>query len=391
MTYPLSTLAPTVSSSGISAPSYQDIFESLKASFQTIYGGDAYIEADSQDGQLLAIVAQAVHDSNQNTIAVYNSFRPSGATGEGLSSIVKINGIARLVPTNSTVDVTVTGQAGTTITGGIVADVNGNKWDLPASVVIPVSGEITVTATAQQQGAIAAPAATVTTIYTPTRGWQSVTNPSAATAGAPVESDAALRRRQALSVALPAQSIMGALIGGVSGVTGVTDLAIYENDTNVTDANGIPGHSIAVVVSGGTDAAIADEIMLRKTPGCGTYGTTTVVATDSQGVTSAIKFSRPTQVPVTVAINIKPLTGYVDSVGDLAVQSIIDYIVGLPIGDDVFLSQIFRVAQEAGATFAINSVTMKRGANPLAAANVTIAYNEIATADSSSVTLTVTP
>src|SRR5690606_25087178 len=108
------------------------------------------------------------------------------------------------------------------INGGIVEDIEGQQWNLPASVLIPLSGSITVTATCQEQGAIEAPAGTVTKIKTPTFGWQSVSNPSAAVPGQPVETDAALRVRQALSVAVPSQTIFEGIVGSVANLPGVT-------------------------------------------------------------------------------------------------------------------------------------------------------------------------
>ena len=79
MNYPLPTLAATLSATGISAPAYTDILLSLQASYGTIFGTDAYIAPDSQDGQLLAVVARAISDCNDMAIAVYNSFAPSTA------------------------------------------------------------------------------------------------------------------------------------------------------------------------------------------------------------------------------------------------------------------------------------------------------------------------
>ncbi len=72
-------------------------------------------------------------------IAAYNSFSPGFAQGAGLSSIVKINGIARKVPSNSQCVVTIVGQAGAQITNGIIGDnLNlGTQWALPALVTIP--------------------------------------------------------------------------------------------------------------------------------------------------------------------------------------------------------------------------------------------------------------
>ncbi len=96
-----------------------------------------------------------------------------------LTSNVKINGIARKAATNSTVDLLLAGTAGTTITNGSVKDSNNVIWNLPVTVSIGVDGTLTVTATCANSGAVAALAGTITTINTPTRGWTSVTNPTA--------------------------------------------------------------------------------------------------------------------------------------------------------------------------------------------------------------------
>ncbi|MCV5388702.1 baseplate J/gp47 family protein, partial [Escherichia coli] len=119
--------------------------------------------------------------------------------GAALTSNVKINGIARKGATNSTVDLLLTGTAGTSITNGTVKDTNNVIWRLPASVVVGVDGTATVTATCSNSGSVAALAGTISTINTPTRGWTSVSNPAAATVGEPAETDAELRIRQGQS------------------------------------------------------------------------------------------------------------------------------------------------------------------------------------------------
>lgn len=230
-----SPTAPTITATGITAPSYADILAYLQGQYRTIFGADVYLGSDSQDGQFLAIIALAISDANAAAVTIFNSFSPSTAQGEHLSSLVKINGIARLTPSSSQVNVTLTGVAGSTINGGVVQDVNGVKWSLPASVVIPPAGRITVTATCQQPGAISAAIGTVTKIATPTLGWQSVTNASIASQGAAIETDAVLRKRQTLSVALPAVSLLDGLRGALQSISGVTQVAIYENSSGVAD------------------------------------------------------------------------------------------------------------------------------------------------------------
>lgn len=250
-------LSATVTAQGISAPDYQTILTKITGFFQQIYGTDAYIEPDSKDGQMVALVALAIHDANNTAIAVYNSYSPSTALTDALSRNVKINGISRKGETRSTVDLVLTGTTGTTITNGSVRDDNGIVWNLPATTTIDGNP---VTATCNTPGAVAALTGTITKINTPTRGWVSVNNPAAATVGAAAETDAELRIRQTQSVALPSLTPFDAVDGALANISGVTRHKLYENDTGTVDANGLPAHSISVIVDGGDATTIAQTI-----------------------------------------------------------------------------------------------------------------------------------
>lgn len=347
-TYPLATLACTIDSTGISAPAYSDIYASLQASFQSIYGSDIYIESDSQDGQWLAVLSQIVNDGNQADVTTFNGYSPSYAQGASLSSQVKINGLRRDSSSNSTVPVDIGGVVGTVITSGVVQDENKNLWDLPATVTIPVSGVVTVTATAQQTGAIAALEGTVTTIYNPQKGWQSVTNSSAATPGDPVETDATLRKRQSTSTSLPALTPLQAIKAAVGNVSGVGRYEVYENPGGTTDSNGIPAHSIAVVAEGGDVTTIAQTIEEKKSPGTGTYGTTTVTVTDPAGVPIAISFFEMGEVTIVVQITVVPLTGYVSTTKTLISSAVVEYLSSFSVGQDSYLGKLFGPANLSG-------------------------------------------
>lgn len=408
-TYPLATLAVTVDETGISAPTYEDILGSLKASYQSVYGSDVYLEADSQDGQLVAIFAKAINDVNQQAIAVYNQFSPSTAVGAGLASVSKINGLKRATSSNSTALVTVSGQAGTVISNGIIGDDLGlnTKWSLPASVTIPVSGTIDVTATCATTGAVTAAANSLTQILTPTRGWSSVTNAAAATVGNPVESDAALRRRQAASTAASAQTVTDGIYGAIANLAGVSRLKIYDNDGEAADANGIPAHSISVVVAGGDAQTIAQTIATKKGPGTGTYGTTSETVVDSRGAPSTINFFQLATETIYVNVGIKALLGYVSTTGDAIAAAIATYISSLDIGETVYYGRLWAAANLSGDaattssgqsqaaldalrdTYNITSITLGTAPNPVAITDIAIVFNEAAACAAADVTVTV--
>ena len=392
MIFPLATLSAVITNTGISAPQYTDILLSLEASFQSIYGTDAYIEPDSQDGQLLAIFAKAISECNDMAIAVYNSYSPATAQGVALSNAVKINGIDRASASNSQVSVELVGQVGTIINSGLVSD-GVNQWELPASVTIPPAGFILVTATCATPGAISALSGTVIGIVTPTLGWQSVSNPSAASPGSPVETDASLRSRQLRSVALPSRTVLEGIVGAVKDIAGVTVVQAYENDTNLTDVNGLPPHSFSLVVLGGDSTEIANEIAAKKTPGAGTYGTTNVIVTDSIGISNSINFYIPTPKTIKVAISVDPLTtGYSSAVGTALVQAIVDYINAIPIGADLERVRLYLPAQLYGMpeslTYNVTNLQIAISPGAVGNADLVLAFNERAVTTTADVTLT---
>ncbi|MBU9496275.1 baseplate J/gp47 family protein [Burkholderia multivorans] len=390
----LTTIAPTIDANGITAPTYADVFAYLQDQYRSIYGADTYLEPDSQDGQLLGVFAKAISDVNSVAIAIYRSFSPATAQGDALSSNVKINGIVRKVASYSSADLVLIGQAGATITNGAAKDTNGVQWLLPSTVEIPPSGTITVTATCATIGDVSARAGTINQIATPARGWQSVTNPADAAEGAPVENDAVLRQRQTVSTALPSLTVLDGIIGAVANVPGVTRYVAYENDTSATDANGIPSHSISLVVEGGDATAIANAIAAKKTPGSGTYGTTAVIVTDIYGRPITIRFFRPVAAPIAATVTIKALTGYTSQTGQQIQQAVSDYINGVQIGGGLSGSVEWGDALTAansvggGITFKLSGLTLT-GPRGAGTPDVALLFNEAASCTPANVTLVV--
>ena len=389
-------LSATVTAEGISAPDYQTVLDTITGYFQQIYGSDAYLDPDSKDGQMVALVALAIHDANNTAISVYRSFSPSTALDDALTSNVKINGITRRAATNSTVDELIEGEAGTLITNGSVKDANGIIWNLPSQVTIGIDGTVIATATCSVAGAVAAPAGSVNKINTPTRGWVSVTNPQAATVGVAAETNAELRVRQSQSVALPSLTPFEAVDGAIANISGVTRHKLYENDTGATDSNGLPPHSISAIVDGGDVTEIAQTIRGNKGQGTATYGTTSVTVPDTYGNPHVISFSRSTDVPIFVAITLKVFTGYTSQIGEQIKQAVADYINGLTIGDDVLLSRIYSPANLGVVSggnaryYDITDLLIGKSSGSVSASNIDIAYDASASCSTANISITVT-
>lgn len=371
----------SVTETGISAPSYEEIYEYLKGRMRAIFGDDINLDADTQDGQMVGIVAAAISDVNAQAIAVYNAYNPTTAKGVALDSAVKVNGITRQAASHSQVDLRIVGQAGTHIVNGVALDEAENKWNLPADVVVPPAGEITVTAIAAEEGDIRAPAGTVNRIGTPTLGWQTVENILAAEPGAPVQTDLELRVQQSKSTALPCVSLWEGIIGSLLTTAGVRRVSGIKNDGDTPTSEGVPGHSIAMIVDGGEVADIAKTIFLKKGEGVGTYGSTSYNYLDTYGFPNTIKFSRPTIVPAYCKLTIAPAADYLSSAEDEIKARIVAYINSLDIGESVNIARVLAsaVKTDAGVVderFSVEAITLGRSATAQTADSLAIAWNE---------------
>ena len=375
----------TVSENGIAAPTYDEILDYFKEQARQIFGADIVLDNDSQDGQLLSIVAAALSDVNAQAIATYNAFNPQTAKGSALDSVVKVNGLTRREATHSQVDLRIVGQAGTQIQNGMALDAFDNRWLLPDSVVIPISGEVTVRATAEKLGAIEAEANTVTKIGTPTLGWQTVTNPGAAIAGIAIETDAELQSRQAESTSREAVSLWEAIVASLYEVDDVVRVSGVHNDTGTTDADGIPAHSIALVVDGGDVQEIAETIWKKKGEGVATFGDIRQDITDEFSNDYPVYFSRPTIKQIAVTITISQDHGYTTQKLPIIKQRIADFINALPIGEDVNLVRVLTSAVTANGvidtTFKVTAITIGVVGETQAQQPVVIAWAEAAACD----------
>ena len=350
--------APYIDVAGLHLPLYSDIIDYLTEQARLIFGSDIYLGEDSQDYQLMSTFARCIFDAMQLAELNYNNRSPGTAIGAALDTLVAITGYL---------------------------------WSLPDTVTIGTGGTVDALATCQELGPVVAVPGDLSIIGTPTAGWTSVTNADAADIGRAVETDAELRARQKLSVANPSQTILESLTGGLAAVPGVSMVRVYENDTNSTDANGLPPHSIEAVVEGGDDYDIAYQLNLRKDDGVSTNGTESETVIDAMGQSHEIKFSRPEQTPIYVSLTIKKLLGYKGA--DSIKQAVADYVNALGIGEDVYSAGVIVAAMQtmtsiSSPEFTITNLTLGTTASPTGTSDIAIGYRGKATCVTTSVTVT---
>ena len=244
-------------------------------------------------------------------------------------------------------------------------------------------------------GAVNPAIGTLTNIITAYTGWASVTNQAETIVGRNDETDIALRQRWSASVFDRASAIVEAIQAAIyANVTGVTSATVYENDSDDTDADGRPPHSIEAVVQGGDDLDIATEIWRTKAAGIDTYGSEAVEITDSQGVNHTMNFNRPAEVPVWIKVVISENPD--ETISPAAASEVAAAILAKgqaqAVGEDVILQRYFAAIFASTVGIGYINITATTGETPgeYSATNIVISPREIAVFDASRIEVTQT-
>lgn len=351
-----------------------------------------------------------------------------GTTGTSvpIGTLLGIPNIANRFSTQSTVTLTAaTAWAATTAyTAGTVRKANGQVWLCYVSGTsaggsgpsgnAPVvdgtcrwywigngDGYASTDARAVDTGPIGCAPGGLTVIVTPVAGFTGCANLTAAAQGTVAETDQALRIRYLESYSRAGSATVNAILADLLAITDVSEARVYQNNTNTVGGGnpaipGMPRHSVWAVVDGTATAAqigasLLDTVAAGIQVGWAAAPNAVNASTlDSQNVLQPIYYSTPVDVPVDVNIAIV----YGSGTGPATVQTDVeDALNALTIGDDVRNWRIANIAGDAMVAAGINpetvdsiTVTMRTGSNPYAGGNITIDYNEKASAGTVAVT-----
>lgn len=246
------------------------------------------------------------------------------------------------------------GITGSSFPGGSVGDIvtDGTvEWyildDTGASVGV-------MSMTAQNAGPVGAPAYDLTDIRTPVAGWDSAINLFDAAVGQNQESDALFRARRDGELAGQGGGTPDAIRAAILRVNAgsidpdhqpPTVVKVFYNDTDYTDSNGLPPHSVEVLVRNGTDADIAQALFDCVAAGTYTHGNQTSEVVDSEGYPQIVRWSRPEEVPIYAALTVRydPASwpqGSEQLVAQYALSAFLTYTNEYPIARDVRVSPL---------------------------------------------------
>lgn len=397
--------------SGFRARTLEEILETMRArAVDEIRDANGNALLNTKIGpvhNLLGIVASEAREVWEAAESVHSAINRDGAAGASLDFLGALTGTPRLAATKSTVTLKLTLDAAVTVPVGSIVSVTGaptKRFYTLAEVVSVHAGYYEVEAEAETAGVVAANAGTIEEIETPVTGWTAVTNALDAVQGTEEEEDPDYRARAEDGLdaqgSTPQDAIRADLLQLLAD-RGVTrgSVQVFMNTTDATDGDGLPPHSVEAVVYDGTDdgTAVTDDEIAQVlwdnvAAGIETYGTSNGDATDSLGGTRVVEFTRPTVKPVYIVSTFTASTarGWDAVAGATEVAAALVELAEelYSVGDDVQRFRLIAFMFSVAGVIDVSTFTLGYTASPVGTANLAVARREIATFDTSRVSLT---
>lgn len=330
-------------SEGIITQTLTEILDEREDSLKSIMGDDFVIDKTTPIGNME--LADANNElAIQELIAwlIPNMIDANTATGYFLDCICEKNRIYRKQPEYTTIKLTLNGTARSEFLTGditILESVGGVYYNLNEDCVIGDDGTVRATFKCEDFGDYQPVQSSTFSIETPVYGLDSVTmdfNNLELSIGRFTESDEELRQRRKESVGQTSTNTLDSIKGNLYSLDNVQKVVYLENETESTDANGLPMKSFEFVIDGGDSTQIAQTIFNNKPAGTRAYGTTIIDIQDSENVAHQIGFTRVTEVGLLMNVVISTTSTQSEAFKNVLIDALkekFDDIQG--IGDNV--------------------------------------------------------
>lgn len=332
-----------VTPTGLTIPTVESLLTTIGDKLRATIDPLLDTDPDSPQGQFNGIFASHLREAWEVIGLAFNGLDPDQAEGSLLENVSAITGTIRNGATASLFDgthkVSINVDANKVLPGdgSIVFSQAGNptvRFGLTEALDTTGAGgaaNYLVSAECQTLGPVSCNAGTLTVIATPFTGLNSVTNPFDADPGKLTDLDPVLRLRREQELRATGAGTVDSLKADVlailyNGSNPVQTCKVFENETDLLDANGLPPHSLEVLLFDGVSAplpanTIAQTIWNSKPGGIKLIGNTTGTAKDGNGDSQTVAFSRPLLLEVNFLIQLVINSKYA---GDQAVKDAIN-------------------------------------------------------------------
>lgn len=286
-------------------------------------------------------------------------------------------------------------SGGPTTTDEVIADGAGT---LVWTYLGEGTGAIDATGVAVESGVVTAVARDIKVPVDSVPGWSSVINLADAAPGRAIATDEELRLLREEEIAQAGTSTIDAISAALIRLSNVKSVTVFVNNTDTTNADGLPPHSVEALVRGpdvlpaGFSQTIFDALLANVAAGIQTHGTTPGTATDSQGTTHTVRYSQPTAVQIWVIVNINYENGVYPSDGAAQIKdAIIAFGDAQKTGKDVTVSSLIARAHSVAGVLEVTSCLIGTANPPTASTTIPIATRELATFDTTRIVVNATP
>ncbi len=441
-----------LNSVGFVTPTLSELREQMNADLRASFGDSIDLGDKSAFGQIVGIIAEQIHSVWEQAEAINSSQDADKASGASLEGLSALTGTFRPASAYSVAPVTLTGLALTVVaagssisttstskkflttenavfaaapawviaTGYVIGDTVTNASKIyrctvaGTSAVAPtatttevVDGTVTwtyvgagvayedVTARAELTGPVTAYARDLATIVTPTGGWQSVINLLDAAPGRDVAPDAELRLLREQELSEGGNTTIDALRAEILGDPDVLSVNIFVNNSDYTDAEGVPPHSVEALVripvGPAFDQRMFDILIDGVACGVRTHGISSGYAVDDQGTSHLMKFSRPIEQNVYATLNVVVDAAFFPGDGiALVKQAVVDWGDQQANGKNVVSSAVSAQAFLVPGMLEVTSCFIGLAPAPVTSTTIPISLRELAVYDTSRVVVNVT-
>ena len=231
------------------------------------------------------------------------------------------------------------------------------------------TGAVDVDMRGQETGPREASAGDLIVIDTQIAGWDGVTNLLDATPGRDAATDEELRTLREAELATAGSTPVDALRAELLDIEDVVAVTVFVNNTDATNSDGMPPHSVEALVRGpespdaAFDQTIWDALLAGVAAGIQTHGTIVGTSTDSQSTEHTMKFSRPTNTPIYIRVGITyDDDEYPEDGDDLIKDAIVDWGDAQSTGKDAVPSAIISAAHSIDGVLGVSYVAISDSA-----------------------------
>ena len=391
-----------LSSAGFVAASLDAVLAEVNASLLASVSPNLNLTETSVLGIIAGIVAEREAVVWQEAQNVWSAGDPAAAEDGPLDILCALTGTRRYDPRKSLCRaVQLSLDASTTVPQGAVVRVQGNptaRFVSKSAVTSASAGTYTVDFEGESTGPTIANAGTLTDIATAIAGWHAATNPTDAVPGDAGETDYALRIRRRSELTSTGSGLVDSIRSRMlryvasDGSRPIQQCGVFENDTGATDGAGRPAHSVEVLIYDAnvlSDDAVAQVLWDNGAcAGITTYGNAGGTATDSEGITHAVSFSRSELIEVLWEVTVSANVDFTITTGVAAIKAAVE-AYPFAQGESVFRSLIYPAVLAVPGVRYIARVRACRVGGSLAEADIALSARQLAYTQAADITVIV--